>query len=438
MLPNSFLLYFYESVICLAIFYLFYHLLLRKEKIYTFNRIYLTGSLLFSSLLPFLRFPVPGLSDSHSLLSEFVTKIGYPVIVPEVSITQGIQSFTVLSLSWTGVLTCIYFIGVIFFLSRFLTGIIRIFFLVRKNEIQQYQGRPLVFVQDYLAPFSFFKLIFINPSLLNQKHIEKIIEHETAHIKQFHTIDLLFTELLTSFIWINPMVWFVKRSLKETHEYLADRYVTKNEENVTGYQTLLLNLISGRMAFQFTNHFNKSMLKKRIMMMTTKSSIKFPIFKALVIVPVMILVTWIFACNKTENDIIPGKEKDVTDSEIPQITYDKNSVPVTYKGAEVFFAVEEMPKFQGQELENFRHYIGKNLKYPEYCSKNKISGKVFIEFIVDYNGEVSYAKVKRSAHPDLDAEALRVVRSSPVWEPGKQRGKAVNVMFTFPINFVLE
>ena len=156
------------------------------------------------------------------------------------------------------------------------------------------------------------------------------------------------------------------------------------------------------------------------------------------IVPVMVLMTWVFACSKMENDIIPGKEKDVTGSEISQITFDENSVPVTYKGAEIFFIVEEMPKFQGQKLETFRNYIAENLKYPEYCAKNKITGKVFIEFIVDYNGEVSYVAVKRSAHPDLDAEALRVVRSSPNWEPGKQRGKDVNVMFTFPINFVLE
>jgi len=106
--------------------------------------------------------------------------------------------------------------------------------------------------------------------------------------------------------------------------------------------------------------------------------------------------------------------------------------------AEIFFIVEDMPSFQGKGQDGFREYIAKNLRYPEIAAENGISGRVFVRFVVEPDGSVSNAEVIRSVDPALDAEALRVVRSSPKWSPGKQRGKPVRVSFTFPINFVLQ
>ena len=104
---------------------------------------------------------------------------------------------------------------------------------------------------------------------------------------------------------------------------------------------------------------------------------------------------------------------------------------------EVFFIVEDMPSFQGQGLEGFRTWIVQNMKYPEIAVENGISGTVFIQFIVNSKGKVVDAVVVRSVDPAIDAEALRVVMSSPAWSPGKQRGKPVKVKSTIPINFVL-
>ena len=105
---------------------------------------------------------------------------------------------------------------------------------------------------------------------------------------------------------------------------------------------------------------------------------------------------------------------------------------------EVFFIVEDMPSFQGKGQEGFREWIAKNLRYPEIAAENGISGKVYVQFAVNSKGEVVDAVVVRGVDPALDKEAIRVVTSSPKWEPGKQRGKAVKVQFTFPINFVLQ
>jgi protein TonB len=105
---------------------------------------------------------------------------------------------------------------------------------------------------------------------------------------------------------------------------------------------------------------------------------------------------------------------------------------------EVFFIVEDMPQFQGGDHNSFRNYIQSNLKYPAIAAENGISGTVFVQFAVNSKGEVVDAKVVRGVDPALDKEALRVVRSSPKWTPGRQRGSAVKVQFTFPIRFVLQ
>jgi len=106
---------------------------------------------------------------------------------------------------------------------------------------------------------------------------------------------------------------------------------------------------------------------------------------------------------------------------------------------EVFYIVEDMPTFNGGEpATEFRKYIAKNLQYPEIAAENGVSGRVIVQFAVDKTGKVVKAVIVRSVDSALDKEAVRVVMSSPRWTPGKQRGKAVMVLFTFPINFVLQ
>lgn len=106
---------------------------------------------------------------------------------------------------------------------------------------------------------------------------------------------------------------------------------------------------------------------------------------------------------------------------------------------EIFYIVEDMPTFNGGDPAiEFRKYIAANLEYPEIAAENGISGRVIVQFAVNAKGKVVDAVVVRPVDPALDKEAIRVVMASPPWTPGKQRGKAVKVLFTFPINFVLQ
>ena len=104
---------------------------------------------------------------------------------------------------------------------------------------------------------------------------------------------------------------------------------------------------------------------------------------------------------------------------------------------EVFLIVEHMPEFPGGDIA-LRKFIAENIKYPEEAKAKKIQGKVFVQFVIDKEGNVVSPKIARGADPLLDAEAIRVVKSLPKWEPGSQRGKPVNVSFTYPVTFSLD
>ena len=134
--------------------------------------------------------------------------------------------------------------------------------------------------------------------------------------------------------------------------------------------------------------------------------------------------------------VLIGQERELSDYE--KYRMEKDNEPFGQTDEEVFYIVEDMPKFKGEDGKEFRKYITENVRYPEEAVKNNITGKVIISFVVNKKGEVVNAKVEKSIDPYLDAEAIRVVESSPKWVAGKQRGVAVNVQFTFPINFVLD
>lgn len=133
-------------------------------------------------------------------------------------------------------------------------------------------------------------------------------------------------------------------------------------------------------------------------------------------------------------DLIDSEMDEDTEIEYQEIEV-KEEEPVEEE--EVFLIVEKMPQFPGGD-EALRKYLAQSVKYPVIAQENGIQGRVFVSFVVNKNGEVTNVKVARPFDPNLDKEAVRVVQSMPKWEPGMQRGKAVKVSYTVPINFVLQ
>ena len=133
-----------------------------------------------------------------------------------------------------------------------------------------------------------------------------------------------------------------------------------------------------------------------------------------------------------EDDVEIEEELEIEDTES-----DEDEIIIEEEDDEEYFmVVENMPEFPGGDL-GLMKYIQKNVRYPAIAKEYNITGKVYITFIVDKKGNVTNVKVARGVDKNLDAEAVRVVKSLPKYKPGKQRGKPVRVMFTIPINFTL-
>jgi len=393
----------------MAVLFGMYWIFLRKETYYQFNRIYLLGTVLFACMLPLGNFSLFESSSESSVLNV-ISSMGEAVRIPEVTIAEGSTSGFSLSNNWQDLVIVIYLLGTSMLLARIILGILRINGLKRIGRRIDHDGYSVVYIKQQFAPFSFFRTIFINEALMDDSETNNII---------------------LAIFWFNPFMWFLKRALRNTHEYLADNGVITTGTSLTNYQSLLLKQIHGLVALVVTNNFN-SMIKNRIKMMCKSKSSVIAKFKPLLIVPALLCLTLIFAFTDSKNEFdienLTAEQPDTLKAESDTIPPDE----------EIFFIVEDMPSFQGQGQEGFREWISENLVYPENAKSKGINGRVYIQFIVDTEGLVTDVKVVRSVHPDLDAEAKRVVESSPTWIPGKQREKNVAVVFTFPIIFDLE
>jgi TonB family protein len=409
-----------ESGISLAVFYLIYLVFLKKDTYFNRNRTFLTASILLSVIIPLIRIP---LSSAPVALEPFIQLDELLIRANSSTPSEALSNIVTQNR-----LLSVYFAGVVIYLLVFFFRILQLGLWALKYEKGNYGNAKIISVKKDISPFSFFNWIFLPENKENDSGKDEIIFHEMIHVKQLHSFDIILTELLIAFQWFNPFAWLYRISLKEIHEYIADSKVLQKGYDSKNYMQLILNEIFGIQYFTMGSYFNNSIIKNRMIMMTKNKSSIFSNLKLLAIPPVVIALMLAFSCTKKEEKKV--LKPDNSTEQIKTIEADDEG--------EIFFIVEEMPDFQGKKEDGFRQYIADNLKYPEIAVENGISGKVFIRFIIEKNGSLSHAEVVRGVDPALDAEALRVVKSSPKWKPGKQRGQEVRVSYTFPINFVLQ
>lgn len=469
---NSAVNFIVESGISLAILSLIYILFLRKETFFRLNRMFLLGSVLFSVVLPFLKFRI--FNPQPVMLAE-ITVTPYRNLLEAVTVySHGFSGTVEQAILSTTLFIFIYLIGVVFFFGRFLFRVIQLSITVRKNQIQSLNGFKLVVLDKEASPFSFLEYIFVSRSLQQKEGYDRMIAHELEHVKQGHSFDVIILEMLTVFQWFNPFMWMLRRAIRENHEYLADQAVLTSGVNRGYYKKLLLDQFVGGQLL-IANSFNYSLIKSRIKMMSKIKSSKLAITKISIGILVAAALVIAFACEQKELlEVEPAVTEqamkvtflgeklkiEATPDEVSKLKsmFSEDSgiaietdslgnvflsvkdvvVPQTLSGDEqVFFIVEDMPEFPGGELA-LREYIANAVKYPEIAQKNGIQGKVYVTFVVSKDGSIANCKIARGVDPSLDKEALRVVNSLPKWKPGKQRGQTVNVSYTVPINFVLQ
>ena len=300
---TSFALYLLESAACLALFYMGFRLFLRKETYFNLNRVYLVGSLFISLVLPAFKITSPILKARASAPMSFTPSVAAPVQTWDLGET----------------LLLLYTIGVGIFFIRFIFHMIKLFFVVKKYRITRINGIRIVSVDKDFSPFSFLNYIFINDKKMSEHNMRRIIAHEIIHIKQNHTFDILLMEMITVLQWFNPFVWPYKKSLQETHEFLADNGVIAQGFSTAKYQLLMFEQHVGVKLFEFANNFKQSQIKRRITMMSKIKSRGAAKLKLLLIVPLAAFLLLVFAEPKAADTPVKDRATLSTDKDTNQL-----------------------------------------------------------------------------------------------------------------------
>ena len=413
--------YIIKSALTLALLYICIMPLLEKETFHRLNRIIVLGCLLLSFIIPLIHF-TGGTNQTIDMVRQAVQ-------LPEILIDGNANKQSVWSL--TDIIVCIYTLGGVAMLS--LTAIQTMSLMMRLRQckhIADNKGNVIVLTDYATSPFCLFHYIVMShDDYANNRSF--ILTHEQEHIRLRHYIDLIILQFATILQWFNPFVWLIGKNLKAIHEFEVDEAVLNKGINATQYQQFLVIKAVGNRLQPFANNLNKESLKRRIIMMNQKKSNRWMMLKALFIIPVATLAVSVFA-NTTDMSSM-AKAANTTANTLP------TTIMQTQKSAtKTFTVVEVMPKFKGGN-KAMMEFLMMNMKYPASAAKAKQQGRAIVGFVVGKDGTVSDVYIKRSTGYDvLDNEAMRVVKSMPAWEPGKQKGKPVNVKYYVPITFRLK
>ncbi len=355
----------------------------------------------------------------------------------------------------------------IFFLIKFVYSISKI--LLLKGEERLYKNRKLVVTENEIVPFSFLNTIYISRKNFRNNEIdERIFLHEKCHVKEKHSIDILFLEFLKIFSWINPTIYFYKKAMISNHEFLADEYVLKNDFNISHYQYLILNEIKHSQSFNLTHQFNFNNTKKRFIMMTSKNS-KLAGLKKIVLLPVLAILFVSFTKEKeiqnsdissenvvkqnnstpevilSELENIPeiiqsSPEKNIIKSDTvrkEKLTVPENSlampplppeppvVPRNFTGT--------LPVFPGG-VNEFRKLVANNFDTSVFKGNEGLL-KTTILIDIDENGKMSNIRsIGENQNFNKEAErTVQIISDTAIWEPAKQDGQPVKYVFRLPL-----
>lgn len=483
--------------VAFVLFYAFYRLFFYKDTFFKLRRAIL---LAFFGLALF--YPLLNIQDwvrQQEPIADVIYM--YSAMLPEATAKADAAA----SVDWygwlLGSLGFIYWGIVAFLCGRFLVQLSSILWLAHTSERVVIHETPVYALRKAAGPFSFFRMVFLHPESHSDKETDEILTHECTHVSQWHSIDVILSEMMCMACWFNPFVWLLKREVRHNLEYLADNTVIQSGYDSKSYQYHLLGLAHHQSVTTLYNSFNVLHLKNRIMMMNKKRSPGIVRTKYLIFIPLvgilmllsnieavarltvrlaneatvsnaMVTATGILV-DETGQPLIGasvvvkgGKERTITDRkgafslEVPanailRCSYqgresqevlaadmtNNTHLSLSSKSREmneqVFTVVEKMPSFPGGDAELLK-YIATNIKYPKESQDNGEQGRVICSFIVGRDGSVNNPEVLRGVTPLLNEEAVRVINTMPRWNPGMQRGKAVAVKYTVPITFRLK
>ncbi|WP_223032700.1 M56 family metallopeptidase [Hanstruepera marina] len=464
------------QVVSFQLFFLVvYDVFLKKETFFNWNRVYLLGTAVLSIVIPFIKVE----SFKNVVPQEYV--LSFPTLVSEAQnsivldevVLQGSNS----SHNFTWYLSVLLLIGsalALFYFAYRVNYILKLIYKspkVRKNNIN------FVKLLNSSAAFSFFNYVFLGEDINDQER-ESIIKHEIAHIKDKHTLDLLFFEALRIVFWFNPLVYMYQNRMSDLHEFIADSKAVKHDKKQY-YENLLSQVFDTKVVSFINPFFKQSLIKKRIIMLQKTKSKKQQLLKFALLIPIVLGMLVYVSCSQESTTEITEQEMTVSDkiedirmrmeekggltkeeqeallrlwiqakkgSEAQQIGESNSNEGLSLN--EVPFAViDQVPVFPGCETETsekerkacmnktINKFIIKNFN-TNLAKQSNLSGvqQVRVMFKIGKDGHVKDIRA-RALSPELEAEAVRVVSMLPTMIPGEHDGKKVSVPYYLPIKF---
>ena len=306
---ESFLVYILKASALLGIFYLSYLLLLKKETSFRLNRRYLLAGLVTSAVLPAIYFTkkvyVQASPQSYDFMVDSSIISQAPVQTP---------------IDWWQITGVIYLIITGFFFLRLFIQVSAVLRILLLNNFRKVSGLKYLETTENQLPFSFFNYIVYNPKKHSEKDLMLILEHEKAHARQLHSVDILLVNIVICLLWFNPFAWLYKKSVEQNLEFIADRETVNNKAEIKEYQHALVKVSIADLRPALTNHFYQSFIKKRILMLNKKSSTQSPAWKLSLVMPLLLAFMLLFNV-KTEAQIISQEETEVNteQAEAPEI-----------------------------------------------------------------------------------------------------------------------
>ncbi|MBP5210723.1 MAG: M56 family metallopeptidase [Bacteroidales bacterium] len=436
----EFLTYDLKVAVLLAVFYMFYRLMLARETFHRVNRIILLLTAVASFVLPLC---VITIHETVTMQRAAQVAVG--------SFQVDMMDEEPATPLWQIVLPILFIIGMMVTLVHTLSSLFRIIRIIRHSErYPQTDGTTICVTGNAsLAPFSWMHYIVMNRSDYETSDAA-ILAHERGHIRLHHSWDLLLVDTLTALQWFNPAMWMLRSDLRAIHEYEADAAVLSQGINARQYQYLLITKAAGIGGYSLANGISHSTLKNRINMMLHTKSDRSRLLKLLALLPIVGIALAVNA-EKVVDVRYEESQKGIAEKKaetaaaftttlkydtIPGETFTAVGTFEPVQG-DVFDVVEEMPQYPGGPQALFK-FLGENVHYPAEAEKAGIQGRVIATFVVEKDGSISQPTIVKSVDPLLDAEAIRVISAMPNWKPGKQNGKVVRVKYTVPLSFNLD
>jgi TonB family protein len=295
---ESYLFYIGKAALAAGAFYLAYLALFQNRKQFVFNRIYLLVSLALSFIIPLITF------ITVKYIEAPATDANSFAFISQTAVTTETYSETY-SL-WPHYLFGLYLLGITGFLLHLLTGHFNAIRMVQKSDVQNLFGSRVHVTEKDVHPFSFFNQIVLSEKTLNSPNLEMIVAHESIHVKEKHTLDILFTELLFLLQWFNPFAWLLKDAVKNNLEYKTDDIIVKTNDPQT-YQLAMVALADKKGVAPFLTALNGSQLKNRIIMMKKKTENKYAPLKQLVILPLIAVLIMGLTNREVKTQIIQNQ-----------------------------------------------------------------------------------------------------------------------------------